>query len=107
MQSATGQYSTQAGEPEQPVQHSLITARICGLRLRCVVVPSEIGACLTTVPALYSSILGAEYATSSLKKSGNESIIANAAEVAEGPDSRSTDRRRKTGGRRLRTKRRH
>jgi hypothetical protein len=51
MQFATGQYSTQAGEPEHPVQHSLITAKICGLRLRCVVVPVEMGACLTTVPA--------------------------------------------------------
>src|SRR5579863_6302002 len=28
MQSATGQYSTQAGEPAHPVQHSLITARM-------------------------------------------------------------------------------
>src|ERR1700692_2163437 len=51
MQSATGQYSTQAGEPAQPVQHSLITARMWGLRLRWVVVPVEMGAYLTTVPA--------------------------------------------------------
>jgi hypothetical protein len=51
MQSATGQYSTQAGEPAHPVQHSLMTARICGLRFLCVVVPVEMGAYLTTVPA--------------------------------------------------------
>ena len=43
MQSATGQYSTQAGDPEHPVHISLITATICGLRFRLVVVPSEIG----------------------------------------------------------------
>ncbi len=46
MQSATGQYSTQAGEPEHPVQHSLITARMWGFLFRCVVVPVEIGAVL-------------------------------------------------------------
>jgi hypothetical protein len=43
MQSATGQYSTQAGDPEHPVHISLITATICGLRFLLVVVPSEIG----------------------------------------------------------------
>jgi len=45
------------GDPEQPVQDSLMTARMCGLRLRCVVVPVEIGSYLTTVPALNSSML--------------------------------------------------
>jgi hypothetical protein len=67
MQSATGQYSTQAGEPEHPVQHSLITARMWGLRFLCVVVPLEMGEYLTTVPALKSSMLGPEYATSGLQ----------------------------------------
>src|SRR6202049_3361416 len=51
MQSATGQYSTQAGEPAHPVQHSLMTARMWGLRFLWVVVPVEMGAYLTTVPA--------------------------------------------------------
>jgi len=63
MQSATGQYSTHAGDPAHPVQHSLITARMCGLRLRCVVVPVDFGSYLTTVPCLNSSMLGAPYAT--------------------------------------------
>src|SRR3979490_1021445 len=66
MQSATGQYSTHAGDPAQPVQHSLITARMCGLRLRWVVVPVEFGSYLTIVPSLNSSILGAPYATKNL-----------------------------------------
>src|ERR1700730_2793743 len=69
MQSATGQYSTHAGDPAHPVQHSLITARMCGLRLRCVVVPVDIGAYLTTVPALNSSMLGAPYDTRILHES--------------------------------------
>src|ERR1700720_1351679 len=68
MQSATGQYSTHAGDPAQPVQHSLITARMCGLRLRCVVVPVDFGSYLTTLPSLNSSMLGAPYATKNLPK---------------------------------------
>src|SRR5712691_8057849 len=63
MQSATGQYSTHAGDPAHPVQHSLITARMCGLRLRCVVVPVDFGSYLTTDPSLNSSMLGAPYDT--------------------------------------------
>src|SRR5579864_1663180 len=59
MQSSTGQYSTQAGEPEQPVQFSLITAMMCGLRLRLLVWPSDFGSYLTTSPATYSSMVGA------------------------------------------------
>src|SRR5467141_3312749 len=62
MQSATGQYSTHAGDPAHPVQHSLMTARMCGLRLRCVVVPVDLGSYLTTDPSLNSSMLGAPYA---------------------------------------------
>src|SRR5258708_9772049 len=34
MQSSTGQYSTHAGEPAQPVQHSVITAKSFGFFLR-------------------------------------------------------------------------
>ncbi len=63
MQFSTGQYSTQAGEPEQPVQFSLITARMWGLRLRWFVWPLDIGSYFTTCPVANSSILGAPYAT--------------------------------------------
>jgi hypothetical protein len=35
MQSSTGQYSTQAGDPAQPVQHSMTTASSFGFFLRC------------------------------------------------------------------------
>src|ERR1700676_2387967 len=59
MQSSTGQYSTQAGEPAQPVQFSLIMARMCGLRLRLLFWPSDFGSYFTTSPATYSSLLGA------------------------------------------------
>src|SRR5216684_4258913 len=43
MQSSTGQYSTQAGEPAQPVQHSVITASSFGFFLRAVEIPFERG----------------------------------------------------------------
>ena len=43
MQSSTGQYSTQAGEPAHPVQHSVITASSFGFFLRGVVRPLDLG----------------------------------------------------------------
>jgi hypothetical protein len=43
MQSSTGQYSTQAGEPAHPVQHSVITASSFGFFLRGVVSPLDLG----------------------------------------------------------------
>src|SRR5256885_4069906 len=54
MQSSTGQYSTQAGEPAQPVQHSVMTASSLGFFLRGVVKPLERGSCFSsrgTMPA--------------------------------------------------------
>src|SRR3954470_10685095 len=43
MQSCTGQYSTHAGEPAQPVQHSVITASSLGFFFRGVVKPFDLG----------------------------------------------------------------
>src|SRR6516162_11107111 len=43
MQSSTGQYSTQAGDPAHPVQHSVMTASSFGFFLRGVVMPFERG----------------------------------------------------------------
>src|SRR6202022_1512771 len=54
MQSSTGQYSTHAGDPAQPVQHSVITASSLGFFLRGVVSPLERGSCFSssgTIPA--------------------------------------------------------
>src|SRR5580698_8777113 len=48
MQSPTGQYGTQAGEPAQPVQHSVITASSLGRFLRGVRIPSDFGSIFTT-----------------------------------------------------------
>src|SRR5260370_12865140 len=48
MQSATGQYGTQAGDPAQPVQHSVIMANSLGRFLRGVVMPSDLGSIFTT-----------------------------------------------------------
>src|ERR1700732_4553789 len=43
MQSSTGQYSTQAGEPAHPVQHSVMTASSFGFFLRGVLRPLDLG----------------------------------------------------------------
>src|ERR1700751_494372 len=64
MQSSTGQYSTQAGEPAQPVQHSVMTASSLGFFLRGVAMPFERGSCFTssgTIPGAFTSVGGAIY----------------------------------------------
>src|SRR3981189_2687824 len=48
MQSSTGQYSTQAGDPAQPVQHSVMTASSFGFFLRGVSMPFERGSCFSS-----------------------------------------------------------
>src|SRR5215469_1203716 len=48
MQSSTGQYSTHAGEPAQPVQHSVITASSLGFFLRGVASPFDLGSNLSS-----------------------------------------------------------
>src|SRR4029077_12953709 len=48
MQSSTGQYSTQAGDPAQPVQHSVMTANSFGFFLRGVSMPFERGSCFSS-----------------------------------------------------------
>ena len=64
MQSSTGQYSTQAGEPAQPVQHSVMTASSLGFFLRAVAMPFERGSCFSssgTIPGALTSVRGAIY----------------------------------------------
>src|ERR1700730_6807204 len=48
MQSSTGQYSTHAGDPAQPVQHSVITASSLGFFLRGVDSPFDRGSCFSS-----------------------------------------------------------
>src|ERR1039457_7292431 len=48
MQSSTGQYSTHAGEPAHPVQHSVITANSLGFFLRGVARPLDFGSNLSS-----------------------------------------------------------
>src|SRR6266567_885284 len=58
MQSSTGQYSTQAGEPAQPVQHSVITASSFGFFLRAVTIPFERGSNFSssgTIPGAFTT----------------------------------------------------
>src|SRR6267154_3433136 len=52
MQSATGQYGTHAGDPAQPVQHSVMTASSFGFFFRGVRIPSDFGSLLTTVAVM-------------------------------------------------------
>src|SRR6476660_9054847 len=52
MQSPTGQYGTQAGDPAQPVQHSVMTASSFGFFFRGVMIPSDFGSLLTTVAVM-------------------------------------------------------
>src|SRR5258708_36039905 len=58
MQSSTGQYSTHAGDPAHPVQHSVMTASSFGFFLRAVVIPLERGSCFCssgTIPAVFAT----------------------------------------------------
>src|SRR5579862_1513944 len=58
MQSSTGQYSTQAGEPAHPVQHSVMTANSLGFFLRGVIIPLDLGSNLNssgTRPGAFTS----------------------------------------------------
>src|SRR6266567_6148264 len=58
MQSSTGQYSTHAGEPAQPVQHSVMTASSLGFFLRAVAIPLERGSCFIssgTIPGAFAT----------------------------------------------------
>jgi len=49
MQASMGQYSIQAGEPAQPVQQSVVMARMRGRFLRVALPsPTDIGQCLST-----------------------------------------------------------
>src|SRR5690348_7895239 len=49
MQSSTGQYSTHAGDPAQPVQHSVMTASSFGFFFRGVAMPFERGSCFSSI----------------------------------------------------------
>src|SRR6476646_1024651 len=50
MQASIGQYSMHAGEPEQPVQQSVVIASIRGRFLRAAFPsPADIGQCLSTM----------------------------------------------------------
>src|SRR6266404_8905878 len=60
IQSSTGQYSTQAGDPAQPVQHSVMTASSLGFFLRGVVSPLDLGSNLSssgTIPAAFFTVV--------------------------------------------------
>src|SRR5581483_1552726 len=69
MQSSTGQYSTQAGDPAQPVQHSVITASSFGFFFRTVVSPFERGSYFNssgTIPGCFCSVSAAMLANYNL-----------------------------------------
>ncbi len=50
MHASIGQYSMQAGDPAQPVQQSVVIARMRGLFLRAAFPsPSDMGQCFSTM----------------------------------------------------------
>src|SRR5947207_14906271 len=56
MQASIGQYSTHAGEPAQPVQQSVVIARMRGFFLRVAFPsPSDIGQCCSTMSKMFGS----------------------------------------------------
>src|SRR5437588_3225214 len=56
MQASIGQYSMQAGEPAQPVQQSVVIARMRGFFLRVALPsPTDIGECFSTMSNIFSS----------------------------------------------------
>src|SRR5580704_10905599 len=63
MQSATGQYSTQAGDPAQQVQHSVITASSFGFFLRAVVSPVDLGSNFSSSGTIPAALEGVGLAT--------------------------------------------
>src|SRR5436853_4260327 len=56
MQASMGQYSMQAGEPAQPVQQSVVMARMRGFFLRVALPsPTDMGECFSTMSNMFSS----------------------------------------------------
>src|SRR5437016_13646763 len=54
MQASIGQYSTHAGEPAQPVQQSVVIARMRGFFLRVALPsPSDMGQCFSTMSKMF------------------------------------------------------
>ncbi len=57
MQASIGQYSMQAGEPAQPVQQSVVMARIFGFFLRVALPsPSDIGKCFSIIEIIHEPL---------------------------------------------------
>src|SRR6201988_1844831 len=57
MQSSTGQYSTHAGDPAHPVQHSVITASSLGFFLRGVARPLDFGSNLSSSATIPTALV--------------------------------------------------
>src|SRR6266478_4403032 len=74
MQSSTGQYSTHAGEPAQPVQHSVITASSFGFFLRAVMMPLEQGSCFCSSGTIPGAFVTSRSAAISLSYPSSRSV---------------------------------
>jgi hypothetical protein len=56
MQASIGQYSIQAGEPAQPVQQSVVIARIFGFFLRVALPsPCDMGKCFSIIEIIHAT----------------------------------------------------
>src|SRR5271165_7675543 len=59
MQSSTGQYSTQAGDPAHPVQNSVMTASSFGFFFRGVSIPLDLGSNLNSSGTIPTALVSA------------------------------------------------
>src|SRR4030088_695619 len=62
MQSSTGQYSTHAGDPAHPVQHSVMTASSFGFFLRGVERPLDLGSNLSSSGTIPTALVAPGWA---------------------------------------------
>src|SRR5579864_2273663 len=90
MQSATGQYSTHAGEPAHPVQHSVMTASSLGFFLRGVVSPVDLGSNFIssgTIPAVLFPVVSAGISCADYTE--KKAILLSPAVPPQGPHNQS------------------
>src|SRR5256714_10836649 len=78
MQASIGQYSIQAGEPAQPVQQSVVIARMRGFFLRVALPsPTDMGQYFSTMSKMFCSSYPVMRETLTQALSGAQSVSAN------------------------------
>lgn len=91
MQSSTGQYSTQAGEPAHPVQHSVMTANSLGFFLRGVVSPFDLGSNFNSSGTIPTALVAPDAAgmRGIIAQNARRSVNSSTRQTASGVTARS------------------